>query len=283
MMSAALPTPRRYANTFRGLMALAGLAIALLSSDLNIPSFADNHNMLVSINQQPITLQQLNFASQRLTGTPADTLTPEQKNTIVSLLMDEELLLQRAELLGIAGTDPGVRKALARAVINQAVANVLTQPISPEQLEAFYRDHQTLFVQPLRMTLQAYRYTSLKEAQLALAATVHITDRASVLPLSPMPLHMLRRYLGSALTDSALLLRAGQTSAPIMRPEAVYLLRMIAVQAEKILPLSEVQLQVEAEYRRRGRDTALDTILRELRQQAQITVASNNLLRLDFE
>ncbi len=283
MMSAALPTPRRYANTFRGLMALAGLAIALLSSDLNIPSFADNHNMLVSINQQPITLQQLNFASQRLTGTPADTLTPEQKNTIVSLLMDEELLLQRAELLGIAGTDPGVRKALARAVINQAVANVLTQPISPEQLEAFYRAHQTLFVQPLRMTLQAYRYTSLKEAQLALAATVHITDRASVLPLSPMPLHMLRRYLGSALTDSALLLRAGQTSAPIMRPEAVYLLRMIAVQAEKILPLSEVQLQVEAEYRRRGRDTALDTILRELRQQAQITVASNNLLRLDFE
>ena len=283
MMSAALPTPRRYANTFRGLMALAGLAIALLSSDLNIPSFADNHNMLVSINQQPITLQQLNFASQRLTGTPADTLTPEQKNTIVSLLMDEELLLQRAELLGIAGTDPGVRKALARAVINQAVANVFTQPISPEQLEAFYRAHQTLFIQPLRMTLQAYRYTSLKEAQLALAATVHITDRASVLPLSPMPLHMLRRYLGSALTDSALLLRAGQTSAPIMRPEAVYLLRMIAVQAEKILPLSEVQLQVEAEYRRRGRDTALDTILRELRQQAQITVASNNLLRLDFE
>jgi hypothetical protein len=283
MMSAALPTPRRYANTFRGLMALAGLAIALLSSDLNIPSFADNHNMLVSINQQPITLQQLNFASQRLTGTPADTLTPEQKNTIVSLLMDEELLLQRAELLGIAGTDPGVRKALARAVINQAVANVFTQPISPEQLEAFYRAHQTLFIQPLRMTLQAYRYTSLKEAQLALAATVPITDRASLLPLSPMPLHMLRRYLGSALTDSALLLRAGQTSAPIMRPEAVYLLRMIAVQAEKILPLSEVQLQVEAEYRRRGRDTALDTILRELRQQAQITVASNNLLRLDFE
>ena len=282
-MSAALPTPRRYTNTFRGLMALAGLAIALLSSGLNITSFSENHDTLVSINQQPITLQQLNFASQRLTGAPADTLTPEQKNTIITLLVDEELLLQRAELLDIAGTDPGVRKALARAVINQAVANVFTQPISPEQLEAFYRAHQTLFIQPLRMTLQAYRYTSLKEAQLALAATVPITDRASLLPLSPMPLHMLRRYLGSALTDSALLLRAGQTSAPIMRPEAVYLLRMIAVQAEKILPLSEVQLQVEAEYRRRGRDTALDTILRELRQQAQITVASNNLLRLDFE
>ena len=282
-MSAALPTPQRSAHAIRGMLAFAGLAVAMMSSGLKLNGFAENHNKLVSINQQPITWQQLNFAAQRLTGGNADKLTSEQKNTVVNLLIDEELLLQRAELLGIAGTDPGVRKALARAVINQAVANVFTQPISPEQLEAFYRAHQTLFIQPLRMTLQAYRYTSLKEAQLALAATVPITDRASVLPLSPMPLHMLRRYLGSALTDSALLLRAGQTSVPIIRPEAVYLLRMIAVQAEKILPLSEVQLQVEAEYRRRGRDTALDTILRELRQQAQITVASNNLLRLDFE
>jgi hypothetical protein len=264
-------------------MALAGLAIALLSSGLNITSFSENHDTLVSINQQPITLQQLNFASQRLTGAPADTLTPEQKSTIVSLLVDEELLLQRAELLGIAGTDPGVRKALARAVINQAVANVLTQPISPEQLEAFYRAHKTLFIQPLRMTLQAYRYTSLKEAQLALAATVPFQDRASLVPVSPMPLHMLRRYLGGTLTDSALALTAGQTSAPMIRPDGVYLLRMLAVQAEKILPLSEAQLQVEAEYRRRGRDAALDTMLRELRQQAQITVASNNLLSLDFE
>jgi len=264
-------------------MALAGLAIALLSPGLNIPSFSENHDTLVSINQQPITLQQLNFASQRLTGTPADTLTPKQKNTIVTLLMDEELLLQRAELLGISGADPGVRKSLVRAVIKQAVAKVLTQPIDAKQLEVFYRAHKALFVQPLRITLQAYRYPSLKEAQLALAAAVPFQNRASLVPMSPLPLHMLRRYLGSILTDSALGLTAGQTSAPIMRPDGVYLLRMVAVQVEKILPLSEVQLQVEAEYRRRGRDTALDTILRELRQQAQITVASNNLLRLDFE
>jgi len=282
-MSAALPTPRRYTNTFRGLMALAGLAIALLSSGLNITSFSENHDTLVSINQQPITLQQLNFASQRLTGAPADTLTPEQKNTIITLLVDEELLLQRAELLGISGADSGVRKSLVRAVIKQAVANVLIQPIDAEQLEAFYRAHKALFVQPLRITLQAYRYTSLKEAQLALAAAVPFQDRASLLPVSPMPLHMLRRYLGGTLTDSALALTAGQTSAPMIRPDGVYLLRMLAVQAEKILPLSEAQLQVEAEYRRRGRDTALDTMLRELRQQAQITVASNNLLSLDFE
>lgn len=276
-------TPQRSALAIRGMLAFAGLAVAMMSSGLKLNGFTENYNMLVSINQQPITWQQLNFAAQRLTGENADKLTSEQKNTIVNLLIDEELLLQRAELLGIASTDPGIRKALARAVINQAVANVLAQPIRSEQLETFYRAHQTLFIQPLRITLQAYRYTSMKEAQLALAATAPITDRASVLPLSPMPLHMLRRYLGSALTDSALLLRAGQTSAPIMRPEAVYLLHMIAVQAEQLLPLSQVRWQAEAEYRRRGRDNALQQRLKELHEGAQVTVASENLLRLDFE
>ena len=275
--------PHRYALAIRGILAFTGLVVAMMSSGLKLNGFSDDSDTLMTINQQPITWQQLNFAVQRLTGENADKLTSEQKNSVINLLIDEELLLQRAELLGIASSDPGIRKALARAVINQAVANVLAQPIRPEQLETFYRAHQTLFMQPLRMTLQAYRYTSMKEAQLALAATAPITDRASVLPLSPMPLHMLRRYLGSALTDSALLLRAGQTSAPIMRPEAVYLLHMIAVQAEQILPLSQVRLQAEAEYRRRDRDNALQQRLKELREGAQVTVASGNLLRLDFE
>lgn len=275
--------PHRYALAIRGILAFTGLAVAMMSSGLKLNGFSDDSDTLMTINQQPITWQQLNFAVQRLTGENADKLTSEQKNTVVNLLIDEELLLQRAELLGIAGTDPGVRKALARAVINQEVANVLAQPISTEQLEAFYRAHETLFIQPLRMSLQAYRYASMKEAQLALAAALPIKDRASVLPLSPMPLHMLRRYLGSALTDSALLLRAGQTSAPIMRPEAVYLLHMVTVQAEQVLPLSQVRLQAEAEYRRRDRDNALQQRLKELREGAQVTVASGNLLRLDFE
>ena len=276
-------TPPRYALTIRGISAFAGLAVAMISSGLKLNGFSDDSDTLMMINQQPVTWQQLNFAAQRLTGENADKLTSEQKNTIVNLLIDEELLLQRAELLGIAGTDPGVRKALARAVINQAVSNVLAQPISNEQLVAFYRAHETLFIQPLRITMQAYRYADMKEAQLALAATAPIKDRPSVLPMSPMPLHMLRRYLGSALTDSALLLRAGQTSAPIIRPEAVYLLHMISLQAEQILPLSQVRLQAEAEYRRRGRDNALEQRLQELRHGAQVIVASDNLLRLDFE
>lgn len=128
---------QRYINVGRGFLSLAGLTIALMSSDLTLNTLSTDNPVLVSVNQHSIGLQQLNFAAQRLTGASADTLDSEQKNTIVKLLIDEELL-QRAELLGIASADPGIRKALARAVIDKTADEFLAQPIAPQQLKDFY-------------------------------------------------------------------------------------------------------------------------------------------------
>ena len=137
-MSAVAPIFQYPLNAGRALIALVGLSIALIGSDLDLKSKSAADNVLVSVNQQPITFQQLNFASRRITGSSAEKLDAEQKNTIVKLLIDEELLLQRAELLGIASADPGIRKALARAVISQTVTEFLDRPIDEQQLQTFY-------------------------------------------------------------------------------------------------------------------------------------------------
>jgi parvulin-like peptidyl-prolyl isomerase len=94
---------------------------------------------------------------------------------------------------------------------------------------------------------------------------------------------MLRRYLGNPLADIALTLAPGETSMPIQRPDGVYLLHLTAKQPERLSPLTEVRPQVEAEYRRRGRDMALQTRLVTLRQQAQITVDRDQLLGVSDE
>jgi parvulin-like peptidyl-prolyl isomerase len=94
---------------------------------------------------------------------------------------------------------------------------------------------------------------------------------------------MLRRYLGNPLADIALTLTEGETTAPIQRPDGIYLLHLIAKQPEQISALTEVRPQVEAEYRRRGRDMALQTRLVTLRQQALITVDSDQLLGVGDE
>ena len=282
-MSAVTPIVQYSLNAGRALIALAGLSIALFGSDLDFKSIAATDNLLVSVNQQPITAQQLNFAARRLTGSSADTLDTEQKNTIVKLLIDEELLLQRAELLGIASVDPGIRKALARAVISQTVTEFLGRPMDEQQLKTFYVDHQALFVQPLRLELQAYKFESMEQAQQAFAsAEIPATER-SLPSTSALPVHMLRRYLGNPLADIALTLTEGEISAPIQRPDGIYLLHLIAKQPEQLSPLTEVRPQVEAEYRRRGRDMALQARLVTLRQQAQITIDRDRLLEVGDE
>ena len=282
-MSAATPIFQYSLNAGRALIALAGLSIALIGSDLNFKSIVATDNVLVSVNQQPITLQQLNFAAQRITGSSAEKLNTEQKNTIVKLLIDEELLLQRAELLGIASADPGIRKALARAVISQTMTEFLDRPIDEQQLQTFYLEHRALFAQPLRLELQAYKFERMEQAQQAFASAEITADQRSLLPASALPAHMLRRYLGNPLADIALTLTEGETTAPLQRPDGIYLLHLIAKQPEQISPLTEVRPQVEAEYRRRGRDMALQTRLVTLRQQAQITVDSDQLLGVGDE
>ena len=282
-MSAAAPIFQYPLNAGRALIALAGLSIALIGSDLDLKSKSAADNVLVSVNQQPITFQQLNFASRRITGSSAEKLDAEQKNTIVKLLIDEELLLQRAELLGIASADPGIRKALARAVISQTVTEFLDRPIDEQQLQTFYLEHRALFAQPLRLELQAYKFERMEQAQQAFASAEIPADQRSLLPASALPAHMLRRYLGNPLADIALTLTEGETTAPIQRPDGVYLLHLIAKQPEQISPLTEVRPQVEAEYRRRGRDMALQTRLVTLRHQAQITVDSDQLLGVGDE
>ena len=282
-MSAVAPIFQYPLNAGRALIALAGLSIALIGSDLNFKSIVATDNVLVSVNQQPITLQQLNFAAQRITGSSAEKLDEEQKNTIVKMLIDEELLLQRAELLGIASADPGIRKALARAVISQTVTEFLDRPIDEQQLQTFYLEYRALFAQPLRLELQAYKFERMEQAQQAFASAEIPAHQPSLLPASALPAHMLRRYLGNPLADIALTLTEGETTAPIQRPDGIYLLHLIAKQPEQISPLTEVRPQVEAEYRRRGRDMALQTRLVTLRQQALITVDSDQLLGVGDE
>ena len=271
-MSAVLLLPQRLINLSRGLLALAGLTIALMSSNLTLNTLSTNNPGLVSVNQYSIGLQQLNVAAQRLTGASADTLDSEQKNTIIKLLIDEELLLQRAEFLGIPGADPGIRKALARAVIDNTADELLAQPIASQQLKDFYLQYQKLFTQPMRIRLQAYKFVDLAKAQQAFESDSELTKQISMLPPSALPVHMLRRYLGGRLTDIALSLEVGETSRPISHQDGIYLITVVERQPEQSLPFIQVRPQVEAEYQRRGRDAALQKQLIALRQKADIRI-----------
>jgi PPIC-type PPIASE domain len=266
----------------RIVLALSGLAVALFGSQL-IPVVDSSNDVLVWVNRQPVTAQQLAFAERRLLAASGNSLTAAERRSVIELLIDEELMLQRAHSTGTFAADPAVRKAIVQAVIDKTVADFQHQSVSSRQLRRFYQEHQSVFERPPRVAIQALRFESPGDAQRAYSALVagaRFEDLGQVpaaspiahLPSSPLPMHMLRRYLGNSLTEVALTLQQGDVSEPVIRPDGVYLLRARSVQRAGMQSFEQVRDRVEAEYDFRGRESALELAVARLWARADIHI-----------
>ncbi|MFT5766997.1 MAG: parvulin-like peptidyl-prolyl isomerase [Halioglobus sp.] len=266
----------------RVLLAVLGLLLALFGSRL-VQTPQRDGEVLAWVNHQSVTREQLAFAQDRLMGGSAYAMSAEQRQAIINLLIDEELLLQRAENLGTYSSDPGVRKAIVQAVIDEVVEEYRNQVVDTLDLKRFFEQHQAVFERPPRVAVKALRFESQADAQRARAEilagakfTQIARDKTSSaiaqLPSSPMPTHMLRRYLGTALTDVALTLEQGETSPPVTHHSGVYLLRATVVQRSEIPAFESVQEKVRTEYQFRGRENALENTIAQLWGAASIDI-----------
>ena len=255
------------ANTLWALVAVMGLMLALAGARLE-PAAGVSGDTLVRVNDRPITHTQLNLAAQRLAASGARQLTGAERESLIRLLIDEELLLQRAESLGVLQADPGVRKAIVRATIDGVVEDFLSQPPDDKQLQQFYRRHQAVFEHPARVAVDALRFENLAAAREAAEAAEPADGWAGLvassaarpvrrLPDSPLPAHVLRRYLGPAPTEIALSLAPGEISLPVEGAGGAYLLRVTSIIPPYLPEYQGIAPIVRQEYLSRGRELAL--------------------------
>ena len=281
-MNTTLNKVRWHVIGLRCVLASAGLAVALLGSSL-FKAPLQNTDLLVRVNQQPITAKEMDFVVQRLGKTSLDELSAESRKALLQLLIDEELLLQRAESLGIYREDPGLRKQLVQAVITRVVTEFLSASVSEQQLRAFYRQHRGVFESPKRLAVSALRFSTLADAEKA-RLTLLASDQRSVtdgpiknallthVPSALLPAHMLRRYLGISLAAMALELGAGEVTVPTSRADGYYLVSVRQVQPASIPEFEQVKPEVRAEYLRRGRDLALEKTLATLWASSDVKI-----------
>ena len=152
--------------------------------------------------------------------------------------------------------------------------------IKEPELIAFYNDHQAVFQQPQRIKLQAVQFDDLEMANISrnavllgdsLKKTVSLGGgKILPIPVSPLPKHMLIRYLGISLTDLAIELSATQISQPIVQSDNIYLLQVIENQPAILMPFEQVRETVMTELISRQRRDSLATTLEELKQTASI-------------
>ena len=206
-------------------------------------------------------------------------------------LIDDELILQRAESLGVLEADPGIRKILARSAINRMNTESESLPISESQLRDFYDDHQAVFQRPARFAIQAARFLTTEDALAArhqilagsrLSETVSFADGAVLIemPRSLLPTHMLRRYLGTGLTDAILQLDQDRLSQPIAQDGGLYLLHLLKQQPSQVIPFQQAQSDIIIEFRSRQRQSALLEALVLYKERADIRLNSSLLEQL---
>ena len=267
-------------NSVRASIGLLGLLLLLVGSNTQISWQNQPIDTVVLVNQQPVTESALKFARQRSDRFMIDVPFQDRDKQLLQRLIDDELILQRAEELGILQADPGIRKLLARSAIDTVVRESQAVLIKEPELIAFYNDHQAVFQQPQRITLQAAQFDDVEMANISrnavllgdsLKKTVSLVGgKILPIPVSPLPKHMLIRYLGISLTDLALGLSATQISQPIVQGDNIYLLQVIENQPATLMPFEQVRETVMTELISRQRRDSLTTTLEELKQTASI-------------
>ena len=267
-------------NSVRAFIGLLGLLLLLAGSNTQINWQNQPIDTVVLVNQQPVTESALQVARQRSGRFMVDVPVQDRDKQLLQRLIDDELILQRAEELGILQADPGIRKLLARSAINTVVRESQALLIKEPELIAFYNDHQAVFQQPQRIKLQAAQFDDLEMANISrnavllgdsLKKTVSLGGgKILPIPVSPLPKHMLIRYLGISLTDLALELSATQISQPIVQGDNIYLLQVIENQPAILMPFEQVRETVMTELISRQRRDSLATTLEELKQTASI-------------
>ena len=267
-------------NTVRASIGLLGLLLLLAGSNTQINWQHQPIDTIVLVNQQPVTESALQVARQRAGRFMVQIPVQDRDRQLLQRLIDDELILQRAEELGILQADPGIRKLLARSAIDTVVRESQALPIKEPELIAFYDDHLAVFQQPQRIMLQAAQFDDLEMANISrnafllgdsLKKTVsHGGGEMLPIPLSPLPKHMLIRYLGISLTDLALGISATHISKPIVQGDNIYLLQVIENQPATLMPFKQVRQTVMTELSSRQRRDSLTTTLEKLKQNASI-------------
>jgi hypothetical protein len=267
-------------NSVRASIGLLGLLLLLVGSNTQLNWRNQPIDTVVLVNQQPVTESALKFARQRSDRFMIDVPVQDRDKQLLQRLIDDELILQRAEELGILRADPGIRKLLARSAINTVVRESQALLIKEPQLIAFYNNHQAVFQKPQRITLQAAQFDDLEMANISrnavllgdsLKKTVSLVGgKILPIPVSPLPKHMLIRYLGISLTDLALGLSATQISQPILQGDNIYLLHVVENQPATLMPFEQVRETVMTELISRQRRDSLTMTLEELKQTTSI-------------
>ncbi|MFV8749985.1 peptidylprolyl isomerase [Nannocystaceae bacterium ST9] len=264
---------------------LVGASLALLGLfvELDAPAPRVPAGAVAIVDGTPIPEADYERALAALAADLRRPLTDADRRHVIDRLIDELLLVEHGLALGLVRSDPYLRTAVSRAVLDRVQAEVATGEAASElELRSHHRAHPERFAATDRIALDGLFFRTLDDAARAREQWVRGEPRrtfaaralrpALALPSTPLPPGKLRDYLGPRASELALALEVGQISEPIAVEGGAWLLECRARTLGRARPFAEVRELVEADLRREREDQALRERIAALRDAAVIVI-----------
>ncbi|NNF15676.1 MAG: peptidyl-prolyl cis-trans isomerase [Gammaproteobacteria bacterium] len=260
---------------------LVALAVAL---DFTVPGYlAKNTHAIARVNDATIPMAEYVRAIDAMQAGLERPLTPQDRSRAVTVLIDEELIVQEALRLNLASDDRLVRKNLVQALIGSVVVEAQLDP-SEQTLKDFYTKEKALFTGPVRVRVSVLRAATSSATDafvLALRNGATFADAGSAANLSPVPiapdipLAKLGEVLGGPARDAVVAMVPGDIAGPVRSTGGdVFIWLLDTDHTEPVY--AEVRSSVLAEWQRRQQELALERYLVRLRERARIHVYAND-------
>ncbi len=286
----------------RALLAI-GAAVGLLLAAAGIVETAPRGGMPADtaalVNGVPIRQASYERALRALALDSREPLSDADRAHVLDRLIDEELLVQRAQSLGLDRNDPTVRNTLVSSMIESIVSGVGQEEPADDEVARFYEENRDFFARTDRFWVRELRFPvqrdgatggsargdedararaqeaarRLREGE-SLAAVGESLGADDLLPLPDgfLPANKLREYLGPTPARAATALETGEVAEPVRGGSAWHVLVMVERSRSAPQPLERVASQVRAEMRRRAGDESLRSYLRQLREEAELRI-----------
>ena len=232
-----------------------------------------------------------------LSGVAGDLRSPvddAMRRRVLDRMIDEELLVQRALSLGLAGIDRRVRGELTSSMIDSIVSEVDGTEPDADDVAKHYEENVDFFTRPGRLQVERLYFSPRRDAEdprgpateraAAALARLRAGDAPDVVErdlaeqqVSPVPNTLLppskvRDYVGPSLLTELMQLETGVWSEPVEANGSYHILRVIDREPPVIPALAEIESLVRQDLKRRRGDDALRAYLESLRSETSISI-----------
>lgn len=280
----------------RGLLlgAVLGLVTAAIAAAPSQQSVLSTDGAIARVNQSHIDRTEFASAYQALISDKNKAPSEADKKMALDRLIEEELLVQRGLEIGLLDGDNSVRKAVASAVIQFAIAQNPAPPISETDLTTYYQDNLARFTPASRLHIERIYVSAAGKSAAQLAAKLddirnalrggdsfaEVAARLGEPILPDLPKTLLPRakmidYLGPELTEAASYLAAGSISDALKSQNGYQFIYVVANQPGQPRPFAELRPQIAKVMQRQRDDQALRDYINWLRARADINLATD--------